>query len=110
MEISASGASAEEGIRNTSAVFDVECWASFVGPTYALDLQDGLFLAQTRRGAARRTILADCDAALSRLRLYLRLAHRWRWLSDGQYEHVSLMVAEIGRLLGAWIRREAKGG
>jgi hypothetical protein len=35
----------------------------------ALDLQDGLFLAQTRRGAARRTVLADCDAALSRLRL-----------------------------------------
>jgi hypothetical protein len=76
----------------------------------ALDLQDWLFLAQTRRGAARRAVLADCDAALSRLRLYLRLAHHWRWLSDGQYEHVSAMVAEIGRLLGAWIRREAKGG
>jgi hypothetical protein len=76
----------------------------------AMDLQDGLFLAQTRRGAARRAVLADCDAALSRLRLYLRLAHHWRWLSDGQYEHVSLMVAEVGRLLGAWIRREAKGG
>jgi len=75
----------------------------------ALDLQDGLFLAQTRRGAARRAILADCDASLSRLRLSLRLAHRWRWLSDGQYEHVSSMVAEIGRLLGAWIRSEAKG-
>jgi hypothetical protein len=76
----------------------------------ALDLQDGLFLAQTRRGAARRAVLADCDAALSRLRLYLRLAHHWHWLSDGQYEHVSQMVAEIGRLLGAWIRREARGG
>jgi hypothetical protein len=76
----------------------------------ALDLQDGLFLAQTRRGAARRTVLADCDAALSRLRLYLRLAHRWSWLSDGQYQHVSIMVAEIGRLMGAWIRTETKGG
>jgi len=76
----------------------------------ALDLQDGLFLAQSRRGPARRAVLADCDAALNRLRLYLRLAHHWRWLTDGQYEHVSLMVAEIGRLLGAWIRREAKMG
>ncbi len=71
----------------------------------ALDLQDGLFLAQTRQGRERRRVLADCDAALSRLRLYLRLAHHWQWLNDGQYEHVSKMVAEIGRLLGAWIKR-----
>ena len=34
---------------------------------------------------------------MNKLRLYLRLAHRWRWLSDGQYEHVSRMVAEVGR-------------
>lgn len=39
-----------------------------------------------------------------RLRLYLRLAHHWNWLSDGQYQHVSAMVAEIGRLLGGWLR------
>ncbi len=70
----------------------------------ALDLQDLLFTAQSRRGSRRRDALAEADAALSRLRLYLRLAHHWRWLSDGQYEHVSAMVAEIGRLLGGWIR------
>ena len=70
----------------------------------ALDLQDGLYLAQSRSTTARRAALADCDAALNRLRLYLRLAHHWRWLSDGQYAHVSGMVAEIGRLLGGWIR------
>ena len=70
----------------------------------ALDLQDELYLAQSRSAEARRATLADCDAALNRLRLYLRLAHHWRWLSDRQYEHVSGMVAEIGRLLGGWIR------
>jgi hypothetical protein len=47
--------------------------------------------------------LAEADGTLNILRVYLRLAHRWRWLSDGQYEHVSRMVAEIGRLLGGWI-------
>ncbi len=71
----------------------------------ALDLQDCLFVAQSRQGAARRDSLADADAALSRLRLYLRLAHHWHWLSDDQYGHVSGMVAEIGRMLGGWIRR-----
>jgi hypothetical protein len=50
--------------------------------------------------------LRSADAALGRLRSYLRLAHRWGWLSDGQYAHVSAMVAEIGRLLGGWLRSE----
>jgi hypothetical protein len=43
----------------------------------ALDLQDWLFLAQTRRGVARRAVLADCDAALSRLRGALRCPGQW---------------------------------
>ena len=47
---------------------------------------------------------------MNRLRLYLRLAHHWRWLSDGQYRHVSEMVQEIGRLLGGWIRRHQQSG
>jgi len=71
----------------------------------ALDLPEQLLEAQSRRGAARRESLAQADASLNKLRLYLRLAHSWRWLSDGQYEHVSRMVAEIGRLLGGWIRQ-----
>ena len=71
----------------------------------ALDLPEQLFEAQSWRGRQRRDALATADASLNELRLYLRLAHRWRWLSDGQYEHVSRMVAEIGRLLGGWIRQ-----
>ena len=59
---------------------------------------------RTRRGAVRAH-LQDADAALNRLRLYLRLAHRWRWLNDGQYAHVSAQVAEIGKLLGGWIKQ-----
>jgi hypothetical protein len=74
----------------------------------ALDLQELLFAAQSHRGRARRQYLADADAALDRLRLYLRLAHHWRWLNDGQYGHVSSMIAEIGRLLGGWIRQTEK--
>jgi multidrug efflux pump subunit AcrA (membrane-fusion protein) len=71
----------------------------------ALDLQEALFQAQSERAAARLAALRVADAALSRLRLYLRLAHQWRWLSPGQYEHVSGTVAEIGRLLGGWIKQ-----
>jgi hypothetical protein len=78
----------------------------------ALDLPEYLLDAQSHRGQRRRDKLAQADAALNKLRLYLRLAHSWHWLSDGQYEHVSRMVAEIGKLLGGWIRQasgEKKG-
>jgi hypothetical protein len=70
----------------------------------ALDLQEQLFAAQCSRGLRRRSSLEDADVALASLRLYLRLAHHWHWLNDGQYEHVSRMVAEIGRMLGGWMR------
>ncbi|MCB1929922.1 MAG: four helix bundle protein [Rhodocyclaceae bacterium] len=71
----------------------------------ALDAQESLVSAQGQRGDGRLAALRAADGALDRLRLYLRLAHHWRWLSDGQYGHVSTIVAEIGRLLGGWLKR-----
>ena len=71
----------------------------------ALDQQEALISAETRAGRGRLSALREADAALSRLRIYLRLAYHWRWLSDGQYQHASRMVAEIGRLLGGWLKQ-----
>lgn len=71
----------------------------------ALDLQEALLEAHVYRDKIRLRHLRQADAHLSKVRLYLRLAHDWQWLSPGQYEHVSRMVAEIGRLLGGWIRQ-----
>jgi hypothetical protein len=68
----------------------------------ALDAQEALFDALAHGGSTRQRYLRDADAHLNKLRLYLRLAHHWQWLNDGQYRHVSAMVAEIGRLLGSW--------
>ena len=70
----------------------------------ALDFQEMLFEAQSQGGSTRQRHLRQADAALNKLRLYLRLAHRWHWLNDGQYQHVSSMVAELGRLLGGWMK------
>jgi hypothetical protein len=70
----------------------------------ALDFQEALFDAQTQGGTTRQKHLRTADAALAKLRLYLRLAHRWQWLSAGQYQHVSLMTVEIGKLLGGWTK------
>jgi cytosine/adenosine deaminase-related metal-dependent hydrolase len=46
--------------------------------------------------------LARADVTLAKLKLYLRLCHDLDLFSRGQYEHVSRMVTEIGRLLGGW--------
>ena len=70
----------------------------------ALDFQEALFDAQIQGGSTRQRHLRAVDGALNKVRLYLRLAHRCQWLNDGQYRHVSAMVAEIGRLLGGWLR------
>ena len=68
----------------------------------AFDLRERLEEANHRQGAQRLALLKEADVALDKVRLYLRMAARWGWLSAGQYRHVAGMVAEIGRLLGGW--------
>jgi hypothetical protein len=71
----------------------------------ALDFYERIVEANGCHGQARLERLRQADVALDKVRLYLRLSARWEWLSAGQYEHVSQMVAELGRLLGGWIRQ-----
>lgn len=68
----------------------------------AFDLRERLEEANAVRGPERQAKLKEADIALSKLRLYLRLAERWHWLNPGQYQHAAAMVAEVGRLLGGW--------
>ena len=68
----------------------------------AFDLRECLEEANLRRGRDRKERLDRADEALAKVRLYLRLAAQWGWLKPGQYQHVSGMVVEIGRLLGGW--------
>jgi four helix bundle protein len=55
--------------------------------------------------ADRAHHLEQADIELQRLRLYLRLSHQLRFMSMGQYEHVSRMVLEVGKLLGGWQKK-----
>jgi four helix bundle protein len=71
----------------------------------ALDFQERIIEANRLRGRARLERLRQADGALDKVRLYLRLAVRWDWLTERQYQHVSQMVREIGRLLGGWIKQ-----
>ncbi len=73
-----------------------------------LDFQESLLMAQAYRDKIRLRHLRAADAHLNKVRLYLRLIHEWGWLTAGQYQHVSGMVAEIGRLLGGWMQQTDK--
>lgn len=52
--------------------------------------------------------LSLADQALVRLRTYLRLCHDLKLLSTGQYEHVSRLVGEVGKLLGGWLKTASR--
>jgi hypothetical protein len=67
-----------------------------------LDFQEAIVCANHVRGRQRLRMLRRADELLDRVRLYLRLAERWKWLNSGQYHHAAAMVSEMGRLLGGW--------
>jgi hypothetical protein len=70
----------------------------------AFDLREHLEAANHRQGAQRLALLRAADEDLDKIRGYLRLAVKWNWFTGGQYQHVAQMVAEIGRLLGGWVK------
>ncbi|MBC8450381.1 MAG: diversity-generating retroelement protein Avd [Chloroflexi bacterium] len=73
----------------------------------ALNFQERIFEANRLSGRARLERLRQADAELDKVRLYLRMAVNWQWLNEGQYQHVSRMVKEIGNLLGGWIKQSS---
>jgi len=75
----------------------------------ALDFQETILEANALRGLQRLDRLLAADVHLDKVRVYLRLANDWRWLNEGQFEHASRMVAEMGRLLGGWQQATRKG-
>jgi hypothetical protein len=70
-----------------------------------LDFQETLIAAGLATGAQRRALLLQADTLLAQERQMLRLCKDLELLSLSQYEHVSHMVVEIGRLLGGWIKK-----
>ena len=70
----------------------------------ALTFQELILEANNARMPLRLEKLKQADAALDKVRIYLRLALKWKWLKPGQYQHAAAMVTEIGRLVGGWQR------
>ena len=71
----------------------------------ALGMHDALIAARHGSPSQRSESLREADIRLDQLRQYLQLAWHWQWMSDGQYQHVCRLTAELGRLIGGWRRK-----
>jgi hypothetical protein len=76
----------------------------------AMGTHDALIAARHGSAAQRGESLRTADIQLDQLRQYLQLAWQLRWMSDGQYQHVSRLTTELGRLIGGWRRASTAGG
>ena len=66
------------------------------------------FLLRAVGGPANaRRYLPEAEVRLNQLRLYVRLCMELKLLSFSQYEHAAGLLTEIGKLLGAWIKKAA---
>ena len=68
----------------------------------AMAFQDAII--EAAQGEAAMPALRRADVALNKLRLYMRLSLDLHLLSHRQYEYCAGMTAELGRLLGGWMR------
>lgn len=55
--------------------------------------------------ADTKTHLQNADLQLNLLRVYLRLALELKYTTPNQYRYAAEHVAEIGKLLGGWLKK-----
>jgi len=56
----------------------------------------------------KKTTLQSLDIEIMKLRAYIRLSQRLKFLSLKKYEVWSKLVVEIGKMLGGWIRSQSE--
>jgi len=68
----------------------------------ALQLHERLI--EAAKSGDPRPSLRHADVDLTKLRFYVRLCHDMELISLKQYKHAAGRLAEVGRLLGGWIK------
>ncbi len=72
-----------------------------------LDFIEATTVANMRRD--KISFLTKADEALARLRLLFRLSYEMRFINLKSYEYGSRQMAELGRLLGGWLKNPGAG-
>jgi four helix bundle protein len=61
-------------------------------------------IIRANKSRDKRPLLHEVDVRIEEVKFLLRLSHDRKYLSHKSYEHSGRLVAEIGRLLGGWIK------
>jgi len=75
----------------------------------ALDLYEDLATAARTNGAKATAALEAADCTLGKLKVHNRLSKDLGLLAFNQYEYLAKALDEVGRLLGAWRKRQSRG-
>jgi len=68
---------------------------------------DGLdLLVEATYSRNRQDLLRRVNLQLQRLRIFCRLAHELHYLDHRRYEHAARGIDDVGRRVGAWIKRD----
>jgi hypothetical protein len=68
-----------------------------------------LLIKATRHKRRKEAILLEADITLEKLRLYIRLSNSCELTTTKQYQYVSKVLLEIGKLLGGWLKSLRRG-
>jgi len=65
-------------------------------------------IIRANKSKSKLTKLYDLDVELELLKNYVRMAKDMGFLPFKKYERLSLMLVEIGKMLGGWIKSEGR--
>lgn len=68
-----------------------------------LDIQKSII--QANRQKNKTPILYQIDTDLEKLKFLIRLAKDLGFIDIKKYEHLGKQIAEVGRLLGGWLKK-----
>lgn len=71
---------------------------------YALDIIEDLTVARYSKNKSE--ILQRINMNLEKMRIMLRLAHKFRYLSTKSYEFACRSLNEVGSMIGGWIKQQ----
>ena len=69
-----------------------------------LDVMEGIIEAIYTKD--RSHILESLNLRIEKLRVMFRISYRRKYISRTQYEHVSEILDETGKMLGGWRKRQ----
>jgi len=61
-------------------------------------------VAVANRRHHKEPLLKEADEVLVRLRLLVRLSFDMQFINENSYEYASRQIAELGKMLGGWLK------